>query len=829
MAKTRTIQTAFTSGVLSPLLKGRIDIGQYTQGLEIGRNWVLLPQGGIKRRPGTQFIDKALPLLTRNTTTPTMPEGGTGANINDDNDSTTTTTTTNVSTINPYVIAKYDLGSSTFIEVVDIRGIFLTVSGTTSDLEVQWSDDDITFFAAVGVPLVGTSAQDFRLRVNRTARYWRLARIGSADLTTNRFTLAEFNLHELQAALSEAKLKDFSITSESHFLIAITDGNLRIYRKSTNTRVADVKVPYLSSEVLNIRAVQSESVMLLFHEDHDPQRLINLGTDTDWSIDEPVFSNIPQFDYNDASSPTPVNDVQVMTFVAFVAGDTFQIDVEGVLSKNITFAGDTTAAEQSSTAFNIQKNLQEMPTFGETGVAVVRTGALAYTITVSGESTKAFELYSAFPTSGTATKTITFVHSATGSPRAEDVWGTTRGFPRTACFYEGRLILGGAKSKRQSIFMSKSGSVFDFDLGEGDDDEGIFITISSRRLNDVVDVFPGRNLQIFTSGSEFTINTVPITPQTVGITPQTSHGSQFLEAKEIDGATIFSDRNGKSIKEYLFSFQENAYITNDISVISPELIKAPTDVAILGGTASDDANWVFIVNNDGSATVLNTLRAQDINGFTEWTTSGFITNVSVVDDELYMVNKRTVGGVESHFIERWSFDFLLDCSKKVTNVVPMDAVSGYLHLANEPVRIVGDMNVLTNQTVSSTGVITFAEGEDVHVNIEAGLPFIPELKQMPVNTNVGSGFNATRLKKLIRMNMRVKDTFGLEVDGVPLPNRNFDVAADSPLDAPPTQRTGIYGDVLVDIGWQRDDMPLITVPDPTPTTILTIEYEVESS
>ncbi|MDX1739087.1 MAG: hypothetical protein R3261_12670, partial [Alphaproteobacteria bacterium] len=37
-------------------------------------------------------------------------------------------------------------------------------------------------------------------------------------------------------------------------------------------------------------------------------------------------------------------------------------------------------------------------------------------------------------------------------------------------------------------------------------------------------------------------------------------------------------------------------------------------IAIIGGTASEDANWVFIVNDDGTATVLNTLRSQDING-----------------------------------------------------------------------------------------------------------------------------------------------------------------------------------------------------------------------
>ena len=105
--------------------------------------------------------------------------------------------------------------------------------------------------------------------------------------------------------------------------------------------------------------------------------------------------------FDDSLSPTPVDEVQVMTLTHgsghnWENGDQFQIDVESVLSKNITFAGDSTVAERNSTVFNIQKNLQEMPSFGDTGVAVARTGTRQYTITISGESTKAFELFSGF-------------------------------------------------------------------------------------------------------------------------------------------------------------------------------------------------------------------------------------------------------------------------------------------------------------------------------------------------------------------------------------------------------------------------------------------------
>ena len=56
MAKTRFIQSSFVSGEVSPLLKGRIDINQYYQAVETADNVVIVPQGGLRRRPGTEFI-----------------------------------------------------------------------------------------------------------------------------------------------------------------------------------------------------------------------------------------------------------------------------------------------------------------------------------------------------------------------------------------------------------------------------------------------------------------------------------------------------------------------------------------------------------------------------------------------------------------------------------------------------------------------------------------------------------------------------------------------------------------------------------------------------
>ena len=836
MAKSRFLQNNFVSGELSPLLRGRTDINQYYQGLQTAKNVVLVPQGGVKRRPGTQHIDTVLNKLERLTAqNPAMPSGGTGSVINDGDDATTSSTTAAIGTTNPYVVAYYDRTASPVLKTTavfaDLRQISLS-AGSSSEFVIQDSANGLSWTTVGTVPLIGTNPQNFRIAIGSAERWVRLARVGATDLGAATVTLAEFNLITQTTTAgvpSESKLVDFSVTTDRNYLLSITDNNVRIF-KNPGTHVADVRVPFTAAQVSTVRDTQTESVMLFFHEDVPSQRLINLGTDTDWFLDEVPFTNVPTYDFDDDLSPTPVTDVQSINFhTGFVSGDQYQIDVEGVLSKNITYAGDATADEQNSTIFNMQRNLQDMPVYGETGVTVTRTGTRTYSISVSGESAKDFELYSGFPTSGTA-KPITFTKLANGSPRKEPVWSANRGYPKTGCFFEGRLVLGGTKSKTASIFFSKSGSFFDYEIDDGDDDEGIFATISSRKLNEIIDVYPGRNLQVFTSGAEFSVTSTPVTPSSVGITPQTNHGASYIEVVDVDGSTIFVDRNGKTIYDFVYSFNEDAYVTHDRSVLSSHLIKQPTDMAMLSGTTSEDANWLFIPNTDGSVTILNTLRDQDINGFTQWISanSGFITNATVVDDELYMIDKRTIAGNVEYHIEKWSFDHLMDDSIIFNPGATDTQITGLGHLQGETVQIVADGIVLPERTVVGSKIILTSE-EVGYTNVEVGLNFPVEVTGMPLNTNIGSGENQMRIKRIVRMNIRVYQSYGYYVDGQPVPIREFGYSSVSPLDTSPNSKTGIIEDVLNTIGWTRDAMPSITAPDPTPVHIQMIEYEVESS
>jgi len=866
MAKSYFSQNSFVSGELSPLLKGRIDLDQYYQGLENAENVLIVPQGGLKRRAGTQHVDLAEKIIKpfiSSEITASMPNGGTPADINDFNRATTTTTNVinaNGTTSTPFILVNYDIsGQSSLGKYVDVQDIQLT-GNASCVLKIQASTNNSAWLLLKSIT-VTADTQSVRIRVsdNVDYKYFRIVRENDTGNISHSVKLSEFNILYYTANASDVKTFDFSIEHDKHYLCVVTGGeettpsygNMALYRITDQTAtyipLANLPLPFKSSEVATVRDVQTENVMLMFHEDHHPKRIINTGGDV-FTIDDIPFLNVPQYDYDDASSPTPTSYVTTMTLLHFDAGDRFQIDVEGVLSKNITLTQSA-----SSSSANIEKNLQEMPIFGDTGVSVTSSNNANFTITVSGESAKSFELWSGFATSeiGGTNNEIEFALNTQGVPRKEDVWSATRGYPKTAAFYAGRLWLGGTKSKLQSLFASRSGSFFDFYTEEGDDDEGIFTTISSRQLTEIIDINPDRGLQVFTAGAEFIVK--GNTPSDITIEAQTQHGASFLEVKSVDGATLFVDQNGKTLRSYLYNYNEDAYNSTDISVLSSQLINNPVDLGALTGSLSEDANWIFIVNQDGTSAILNTLRTQDINGFTKWINGDTGTeypiqtvSVSVVNNDLFLVNKRTTDTTTTYTIEKWDFDYLLDSAIKrttsssiINNNLYLTTPIGACHLDGQTVSVVARGNTLPKRVVQAGGFIVLTNAEKSFIleqdpsggviDVEVGYNFALKVVGMPLNTRAPNGSQtALEQKRIDRMNLRVYNSAGVYIDGNLVAVRTFGDAGDSPLNSSLIPSTGIIEDNHGGNGWDREVAPVITVPNPTPFHLQAIGYEISS-
>lgn len=894
MAKTNFVQNSFVSGELSEEIKSRTDLDQYFKGMETATNVVTAPQGGVKRRMGSEFVDRGL----ADTTTFILPNAasyfivpsseadrqslrGIGGdpyetpNLRDDE----------------LVLLHIDLQSSSDIAYIDFRNTKLGgVDGAGKQDNNFWlysSNDNQNWTAERRLPTITDYNKNIRVTPSNpdvagsalySRRYWQLRRTmagasGSLpDLDETQLSIESLGFHHNSTSEGSNgfKLHSFNISKDNSFLLFFGEENLRIYKVTETDTVFLQDIDHGLGVNYPNRIAVNQNVCVLFNKNVAPRRLVyNYDGDGLFYYDEPTFTNIPKFDFDDKLSPTLVNAVVRVNFPTNLdAGDKYQLEVDGVLSKEITYHGDTGAAQSGqvpagghgavATASAMQKNLQEMPVFGDTGITVARTGTDQYTVTMTGDSANDYPIMGGFPVTGT-TDAITFDNYTQGATRKEAIWSATRGYPNLGVFAQGRLWLGGTRDKPQVLLASQAGNFFNFIVDKGLDNEGFLFTMNGAK-SAIVDVTGGRGVTVFTEGAEFAIT--GNTPSTLDAQQQTQHGSfsENVPTLALDGATLFVDRNGKSIRQFVFDHTENSFRSVDMSVLASHLIDSPLDMDAVTGISANDANYVFIINKDGSAVMLNTLREQDITGFTKFN----MTRKPLAANEIFNFNASFAGATDkyeqvvsvnnvlhvlingdgasnNYFLCRLDDSFRMDMSVKFQPSSQADA-NGYYHPAEligcrhltntvQPVAIIAGNSVLQERySLQYSTTIPLSDSErQLNEVIEVGRNFKAEVKPMPIATVSRSGDNtAMALKRINRMNLRVLNSAGVYIDGNPVAVREFGGADDSPLNTSLEVSTGIIEDNNGGNGWGREISPSITVPDPTPFHLLAIDYEISS-
>lgn len=781
----RTIQRKWTQGELDPKMLGRSDIEQYYGAAETMQNVITLTQGGFKRRGGLEHIDELLKQLTF-VSSPTIsaPNGGTGSNANDRNSATSLTTTNNVSTTDPYVVVKYDLGSAQTIGVVYIFNLALTVSGTSSEFFVQVSSDDVTYTSVGSALTLSTTAKDYSRRVEGTYRYVRLARIGSTDLTTNKVTLTDFNVYT-QATNSALRIIDFQFNTEQSYILAVTDKNIGVYLDGVLQ--VDVYAGVLTSSILSeINWAQSADTLLIFHEDINPLKVQRQGADDYWTVSNLTFDSIPYHAFTEVE--------QTGAAAGF-----------GTLTPSAT-SGTVTLTISSGTwpAGSPNQYIE-----GNGGVARI----------LSKTSATVVQAYVEIPFYNTTAIANTDYNYLTGY---EEVWSTTRGWPISGTFHTGRLWIGGSKQRPTTAWGSRVGIPFDFSLGTSLDDDGIEVTLDTDQLNRIVNVYSGRNLMFFTSGAEFVVPTQlnePITPNNISALRQSRIGSQTgLRVQEVEGGVFYIQNGGQSIQEFIYLDTQQAFGNNFISLLSTHLVQNPTDFCLRRATSVDDGALLALVRSSGNATIGTIQRAQGIAAFTDHITDGTFIACGADYNDLYFGVTRN----DLNYLERINDNHLLDASVRTTSGLPTDTFTVPSVLNGETCKVIADGSVLADVVPSGGSATIERNAEDY---CEIGLNFTPIMKDLPAEfleqkTIIG------RLLNIAEVVVRLYKTTSVSINGKNLSFKGFGLAGSgSPLDIPPPEFTGIKR-MLGFRGWDNTAQVTITQTEPGPLTVLELSKRI---
>lgn len=609
----------------------------------------------------------------------------------------------------------------------------------------------------------------------------------------------------------ECRVVEFVFNLNQKYLLVFRNNAIDVY----NNDVFQVTVvtTYTTAELMGLRYAQSADTMIIVHADHAPALFQRNGSHILWTLTDITFTAIPQFDFNDASSPTGVDSVHAVTFNTATAGDTFKLNLEGIDTYELAIRTGYIGVDD-----DIVNALYDLPNTKGSGITCTIGGSpTTATITLTGENYGDWSPITGRFIQAAGAATISSV-ATVGAPRSEDVWSATRGWPKTVTFHEGRLWFGGSELRPVSLWGSRVNEFFNFDIGRSRDDQAIDIALDSDQYDSITSVFSGRSLQVFTAGAEYYIKASPITPENIGVLRQTQYGSKFINPKLIDGATVFIQRTGKAVREFVYAFEEESYLSNSTSLLSPDLIIDPVDMVATSGTSNDDSNYIYIVNSDGTMAVFNTLREQNVAGWTRWETTGEILNLAVIGDDIYFSVKRTVNSSDEYYIEKTNIDAYTDSA--VIYATPGTAtLTGLTHLEGEEVRVRADESVMGNETVASGQVII----DRVAVtSAEVGFNFDATIKTMPIEKDVGPGININGEKRIVNCAVVMKETLGITINDYIVPFRSFGAAV---LDEPITPFTGKKEMYL--LGWSKTAQVTIKQIDPTPMTILGLSLEVE--
>lgn len=810
MTRIRDVRTAFLAGVLDPRAAMRKDTAQYQQGLLVGENIIPIHLGGIRRRPGLAHVAKLPNQLTRISSgvTATAPNGGTAANANDYDGTTLVTTTTDVGTTDPFVVVHYDLGSAKAVLFADAT-LLKSTGGSSTEFRIQYSADDSSWTD------LGDAFQLMNSTVVRSyrrggtavsARYWRIAKVGGTDMGAVDTSLAGFNLWQDSGAVSEVRLLPFDI--DTRYVVALTDYSISIYDENREL-VACVPSPYTSADLADMDADAERDVMSIVHENYEPRFLLREVGGENFQPLTITFDVVPKYDYNDAISPAPTSEVQVITFAAgWVAGDTFQIDLGGARTGSIAYAGDN-----ATTAANITKAVQALYTvLGDKGVSTARTGSLEFTVTFANDSAYPYDLMTVIPLSSTSSAAV--ARTQIGVARQESVWSATRGYPRSTALHEGRLYFGGTKGLRNALLGSRVNLILDFSVGNGEADDAVFMALNVSKIDAL---FAGRGLQVFTSSGEYAIQVSPVKPGDVPIN-QTQYGCAKIRPVTIDGSTIFAQRTRKAVRDFRFDYQQDSFDSLSLSSLAPHLINEVVSFAAWSGSQTDELSLVFVVNGDGTIAILNLYRAADVVAWARWTTAGLFKAVAAVGVDRWFAVKRTVNGTDGLYLEIADDSYYTDCAIQVT---PSGAaLSGLDHLNGEECRVRADGYVLDNVTPLG-GAATL---DDTYTLAEVGLDWVPTFTPMPLVAVTGDG-GVLHKARVVKVRVQVKDTLGLLIDGKAMPNRQFDVGT---FDTPASLFSGIFT-LNVSSVWDENTEKTVTFSqvDPLPMEVLGCDFQLE--
>lgn len=502
------------------------------------------------------------------------------------------------------------------------------------------------------------------------------------------------------------RLESFIFSGEQEYIFGFQNTALKIYSTNGTLLQTITSCSWTTSQLFDLSMTQQGDTMIICHESFMPQIIKRTGATTfakstfafDTSIDGyRIFQ--PYFKFADADvtldpSSTSAGTITLTAsesyFTSSYVGTT--IEIEG---SEATITGYTSGTVVTATLKKeLSVELDPDPLATQQGTKIIKVTQVAHglansaSVTISG----AEDIFDA-DGNGLSSATINGTYSVTvvdndhytinvggivnaaesvdgGGARVvvkthaptrnwkEQVLSDVHGYPKAVAFHEQRLYFAGVTNIPDLIAGSKVGEFFNFDIGESEDADSVQIQIASNEINEIRHLVSGKVLEVLTNTAEFYLKPPvgkPVTPSDIQVVRQSSLGSQRkAKPRLFDGATVFVQNNGKTVREYLFSSSLEEFSSGSISIEANHLIDTPTDSARISSIGNKPEQLFFLVNTDGTLAVYSAQRLQKILGWFLWETDGTIESITTTTDFIYIAVKRNINSADVYYLEQYA-------------------------------------------------------------------------------------------------------------------------------------------------------------------------------
>jgi len=191
-----------------------------------------------------------------------------------------------------------------------------------------------------------------------------------------------------------------------------------------------------------------------------------------------------------------------------------------------------------------------------------------------------------------------------------------------------------------------------------------------------------------------------------------------------------------------------------------------------GGTANE-ANILWLVNNDGGLVTVTLMRAQDVSGFAPHKTVGKFISISVRPDESQVVLcQRSVGGGQRLVYEAINRQGFLDSAIYFNYGAPTNTITNLEAYEGQSLYVIGDDEPLGTFVVTAGQIVL----PDPITTGQYGYWIAPFAKDVGFFTEEETGKHAADLKRIYEVKLTLLDTSSVAVSA------NENVPYDVPLE-----------------------------------------------